>query len=261
MQHRPVIGIATQNLHSIDRIPEDLPQSWVMNQRYFLACTEVGAVPWMIPLLHDDLDTLRQIYERLDGLFLAGGVDMDPSSYGAERHEKCGREDIPRDVVELQLARWAMEDGMPILGVCRGMQVMNVAAGGTLVQDFEACMPGADKHDYFPGAGWARDHLAHPIRLAPGSRLAASFGGTEAMVNSMHHQGVDTLAPTLEATAWAPDGLVEAVESRGSAFQVGVQWHPEMLMDSHEGTRKLFEAFIDASNRYHESRVLAGSLA
>jgi putative glutamine amidotransferase len=260
MEQRPVIGIATQNLQSIDRIPEDLPASWVMNQRYFIACTQVGAVPWMIPLLDDDLETLRQIYERLDGIFLAGGVDMDPASYGAEPHEKCGRTDPPRDRVELQLARWAMEDGKPILGVCRGMQVMNVAAGGTLVQDCEACLPGADKHDYFPGAGWARDYLAHGIRIAPGSRLAASFGEGDAMVNSMHHQGVDALAPSLDATAWAPDGLVEAVETRGDAFQVGVQWHPEMLIDTHDGTLRLFEAFIDAANQYHESRSLAGTL-
>ena len=261
MQQRPVIGIATQNLHSIDRIPEDLPSSWVMNQRYFVACTQVGAVPWMIPLLDDDLATLRQIYDRLDGIFLAGGVDMDPRSYGQEPHEKCGRTDPPRDTVELQLARWAMEDGKPILGVCRGMQVMNVAAGGTLVQDCEACLPNADKHDYFPGAGWARDYLAHSIRIAPGSRLAATFAADQAMVNSMHHQGVETLGPSVQATAWAPDGLVEALEVAGPAFQVGVQWHPEMLIDTHDGTRRLFEAFIDAANQYHESRSLQGSLA
>ena len=100
MQQRPVIGIPTQNLQSIDRIPEDLPASWVMNQRYFLACTSVGAVPWMVPLLDEDPETLRAIYERLDGIFLAGGVDMDPASYGEERHELCGRTDLPRDAVD-----------------------------------------------------------------------------------------------------------------------------------------------------------------
>ena len=259
MQQRPVIGIATQSLHSIDGIPTDLPSSWVMNQRYFLACTSVGAVPWMIPLLDDDLETLRQIYDRLDGIFLAGGVDMDPASYGAEPHEKCGRTDPPRDAVELQLARWALEDGKPVLGVCRGMQVMNVAAGGTLIQDCEACHPGAVKHDYFPGQGWARDYLAHAIRLAPGSRLAASFGGEEAMVNSMHHQAVEVVPTALEPTAWAPDGLVEALEGRGASFFVGMQWHPEMLIDQHAGTRRLFQSFIDAANEFHESRSLAGS--
>jgi putative glutamine amidotransferase len=261
MQQRPVIGIATQNLHSIDGIPADLPSSWIMNQRYFVACTSVGAVPWMIPLLDEDLATVREIYDRLDGVFLAGGVDMDPRSYGQEAHERCGRTDPPRDVVELQLARWALEEGKPVLGVCRGMQVMNVAAGGTLVQDCEACLPGAGKHDYFPGQGWARDHLAHGIRIAPGSRLAASFGDGEAMVNSMHHQGIDRVGQALQATAWAPDGLVEALEGRGGTFFVGVQWHPEMLIDSHEGTRRLFEEFMAASVAWRESRTLADSIA
>jgi putative glutamine amidotransferase len=259
-QRRPTIGIPTQTLQAIDRIPEDLPASWVMNQRYFVACTSVGAVPWMVPLLDDDTETLRQIYERLDGIFLAGGVDMDPVSYGEERHELCGRTDMPRDLVELQLARWAMEDGKPLFGVCRGMQVMNAAAGGTLVQDCAELFPGAIKHDYFPGAGWARDHLAHDLRVAEGSRLARAFGGTSVKVNSMHHQGIARVAPSLAATAWAPDGLIEALEATGDAFAVGVQWHPEMLIDDDEGTRRLFEDFIEASAAFRESRALAESL-
>jgi putative glutamine amidotransferase len=257
MQQRPVIGIPTQTLQAIDRIPEDLPASWVMNQRYFHACTGVGAIPWMVPLLDDDLDTLRGIYERLDGLFLAGGVDVDPASYGDDRHELCGRTDLARDAVELQLAKWTLEDGKPVLGVCRGMQVINVAAGGTLVQDCAAQWEGAIKHDYFPGAGWARDYLAHDIRIAEGSRLAAAFGGTRAMINSMHHQGIQRVGQGLVATAWAPDGLVEALEgSNPDHFLVGVQWHPEMLIDTHDGTRRLFEEFIESANQFHNATAL-----
>lgn len=260
MRQRPVIGIATQTLQSIDRIPEDLPASWVMNQRYFHACTAVGAVPWMVPLLHDDAETLRAIYDRLDGVFIAGGVDLEPASYGCERHALCGRTDPPRDAVEIQFARWALEDGKPVFGVCRGLQVMNVAAGGTLVQDCDALVPGAIKHDYFPGAGWARDHLAHEIRIAPGSRLHEAFGGETAMVNSMHHQGIDRIGGGLAATAWAPDGLIEALEGgRDGQFLVGVQWHPEMLIDAHDGTRRLFEAFIEASVQYREAQALAAA--
>ena len=258
MLQRPVIGIATQSLHSIDGIPEELPASWVMNQRYFHACTSVGAIPWMVPLLHDDLPTLRAIYERLDGIFIAGGVDLDPASYGAERHELCGRTDPPRDAVEIQFARWAMEDGKPVLGVCRGLQVISVAAGGTLVQDCAAQLPESIKHDYFPGAGWARDHLAHEVRVAPGSRLHAAFGVERAMVNSMHHQAVDAPGAGLAATAWAPDGVVEALEgTREGQFLVAVQWHPEMLIEQHEGTRRLFEAFIEAASQYLEAQSLA----
>lgn len=257
MSYRPTIGIPTQTLQAIDRIPEDLPPSWVMNQRYFLACTAVGAVPWMVPLLDADLATMREIYDRLDGVFLAGGVDMDPVSYGEERTEFCGRTDSARDTVELAFARWALEDGKPLLGVCRGMQVLNVAAGGTLIQDCAAQYEKSIKHDYFPGAGWARDHLAHEIRLAAGSRLQRAFGGGTALVNSMHHQGIRALGDGLVATAWAPDGLLEALEAAGDAFQVGVQWHPEMLIDKDDGTRRLFEDFITAAGSFHENRSLA----
>jgi putative glutamine amidotransferase len=256
MHQRPVIGIPTQTLQSIDRIPEDLPDSWVMNRRYFDACTSVGAIPWMVPLLDDDPETLRGIYDRLDGLFIAGGVDMDPASYGEPRHELCGRTDPPRDTVELAMVRWALEDGKPVFGVCRGMQVINVAAGGTLVQDC-TLHENAIKHDYFPGAGWARDYLAHDVRIAEGSRLHASFGVTESMINSMHHQAVRRLGEGLVPTAWAPDGMIEAVEGENpDHFLVGVQWHPEMLIDTHAGTKRLFEEFIEAANQYHNAAAL-----
>lgn len=258
MHRRPVIGITTQTLQSIDRIPADLPDSWVMNQRYFYACTAVGAIPWMVPLMDDEPETLRGIYERLDGMFLPGGVDMDPASYGCDRHDLCGRTDPPRDTVELMFARWALEDGKPMLGVCRGMQVINVAAGGNLVQDCGELYPGSIKHDYFPGAGWARDHLAHPVRVAEGSRLHEAFGVTEQVVNSMHHQGLCDLGSGLVATAWASDGLVEAVETvREDHWVVGLQWHPEMLIDHHVGTRRLFESFIEAANQFHTAAALA----
>lgn len=259
MRERPVIGIATQTLHSIDRIPEELPASWVMNQRYFHACTGVGAVPWMVPLLHEDPETLRLIYERLDGVFIAGGVDVAPASYGADPHALCGRTDLPRDLVEIQLAKWAMEDGMPVFGVCRGLQVINVAAGGSLFQDC-ALFEGAIKHDYFPGAGWARDHLAHEVCILAGSRLHEALGVESAMVNSMHHQGVLELGAGLAATAWAPDGMIEALEGgRESGFVVGVQWHPEMLIDGDAGTRRLFEEFIGEACRFRDAGVAAFS--
>jgi putative glutamine amidotransferase len=130
--YRPTIGLTTQTLHSIDGIPPALPSSWVMNQRYFVAATSVGAVPWMIPLLDDDLFTLREIYERLDGLLIPGGVDINPAEYGEAVRPECGNLDPARDRVELQLVRWAIEDGKPVLGLCRGHQIINVAQGGTM---------------------------------------------------------------------------------------------------------------------------------
>lgn len=258
---RPLVGVPTQTLQAIDGIPEGLPQSWVMNHRYLTALAGVGGAPVLLPLLDGDAATLRAIYERLDGLFLAGGVDLEPSSYGAACHEATGRTDAARDAVELELARWALEDGMPILGVCRGMQIINVVRGGTLVQDTTLLHPGAIKHDYFPTEGYARDFLAHAVSPAAGSRLAAAFGSDDVAVNSMHHQGIERMGAGLVATAHAPDGLIEAVEATGDAWVVGVQWHPEMLIDQDPATRGLFEAFIDASAAFAMRRAWAGPLS
>jgi putative glutamine amidotransferase len=255
MPQRPVIGITTQTLHAIDGIPAGLPESWVMNQRYFLAATIVGGVPWMVPLLDDDPATLREIYERLDGVLIPGGVDLDPATFGEARHPKLGAVDPARDRVELQLVRWAVADRKPVLGLCRGIQVMNVALGGTLYQDLEAQVPEGIKHDYFPTAGFERDHLAHEVSLARGSRLLAMMERPSFLVNSMHHQGIKTLAPDLIPSATAPDGLVEAVERAADHFYVGVQWHPEVFEMTDPHTRHLFHEFIAASQHWRRAQA------
>lgn len=251
MQQRPVIGIPTQTLQAMDGIPEGLPPSWVMNQRYYLVTAAVGGVPWMIPLI-EDLDTLRAIYDRLDGLLLAGGVDLNPTTYGEERTPLCGAIDPARDLVELQLTRWALADRKPILGICRGLQVINVARGGTLFQDVAAECTDAIKHDYFPTAGWPRDHLAHPVALAPGGRLERAFGAGNLQVNSMHHQGIDQLGDGLRATALAPDGLIEGVETVDDGYVVAVQWHPESMPTDHSS--RLLTPFIEACQSLAVSR-------
>jgi putative glutamine amidotransferase len=242
---RPVIGITTQTLHAIHGIPAGLPDSWVMNQRYFRAIMDVGGVPWMIPLVHDDPETLREIYSHLDGLLIPGGVDMDPRTYGEEVSPLCGVLDPARDATELQLTKWAVADGLPVLGLCRGAQVINVAMGGSLYQDIAAEVPGADAHDLYPTKGFARTHLAHPVDLAPGTRLREVFGGGSAPVNSMHHQSVKRLGDGLVVAAIAPDGVVEAVEGvRPDAYLVGVQWHPEVFEVSEPAVRNLVSQFI-----------------
>ena len=254
MDARPIIGIPTQTLQSIEVIPEGLPLSWVMNHRYYEAVAETGGAPFMIPLLREEA-VLRALYERLDGVFIAGGVDVDPAAYGEAAHELCGRTDPERDRVELLFTRWALDEGKPVLGVCRGMQVMNVARGGTLLQDCTDQLPGSLKHDYFPTAGFARDHLAHEVRLGDGTRLREIFAAETVQVNSMHHQGVCRLGNGLVASAWAPDGLVEALETAGDAFAVGVQWHPEQLVASDAGTRRLFADFLAAAREYRMAGV------
>lgn len=216
-----------------------------MNSRYYLAAAGMGAVPVMIPLFDRDEATLRAVYDRLDGVLLAGGVDMEPATFGEAPHPRLGRTDPARDQVELVLARWAIAEAKPLLGLCRGHQVLNVALGGTLYQDIEAQVPGAIRHDYFPG--FPRDYLAHHVSVTPGSRLHAAAGGSAMPVNSMHHQAVKALAPGLVATAWAEDGVIEAIESEGPGYLVGVQWHPEVFESKDERTQRLFAGFIAAA--------------
>lgn len=245
MSKRPVIGFPTQTLEPIG---DEIPRSWIMSQRYVSVLTSVGAVPWVIPLLKDEPETLRGIYERLDGLFLAGGVDIDPSAYGAARHRLCGRTDSARDATELTLARWAIEDHTPILAVCRGIQLINVAAGGSLYQDINDEYPNSIKHDYFPTAGhYARDLLVHSISTVEETQLRKILGVPHVKVNSMHHQSIKDVAPGLVVAARAPDGVIEAIESPNGHYMVGVQWHPEELAESDPRMRRLFTSFIDAA--------------
>jgi putative glutamine amidotransferase len=246
MASRPIIGVPTQTL---EEIPDQLPRCWVMSQQYVRVLVAAGAVPWIIPLIEGDTATLRSIYDRLDGVFLPGGVDMDPSAYHEEPSELLGRVDPARDEIELTLTRWAMEDKKPLLAVCRGIQVVNVAAGGTVHQDLAAQLPGAIKHDYFPRGGqYTRDQLVHAVQIAEGSRLASLIGAPSVEVNSMHHQGIKDLASTLRPTAYAPDGLIEGLESPNGHFLVGVQWHPESLIERDPRMGRLFSGFIEAAS-------------
>lgn len=241
-----VIGITTQTLEAI---PDQLPRCWVMSQRYVDVLTASGAIPWVIPLLEGNEAALRSIYERLDGLFLPGGVDVDPAVYGELRSSLCGRTDPARDWVELLLVRWALADKKPVLAVCRGAQLVNVAVGGSLYQDVGTQHPEAIKHDHFPIGGRRRDALAHEVHLAAGSRLQRLLGTDSLAVNSMHHQGIARLAPGLVPVATSPDGLIEGVETGNGHFLIGVQWHPEDLVDVDPRMKRLFDAFIDAAKR------------
>jgi putative glutamine amidotransferase len=244
---RPIIGIPTQTQPAV---PGELPRCWIMSNRYVQVLASAGAVPWLIPLLPNDEATLRAIYEQLDGVFLTGGVDVDPSRYGEEKHPLCGRTDPDRDAVEIQFVRWALQDEKPLLAVCRGFQVLNVAFGGTLFQDIGDQYPNALKHDHFPQPDGKppRDYLSHPVRVDPTSRLGKFLGAEATPVNSMHHQGIKQLANGLVANAWAPDGLIEGIEGTNGQFLVAVQWHPEEMTQSDAGMRRLFDAFIEASS-------------
>ena len=239
----PLIGIPG---HS-DQSSRSGTPVFAQNQTYVEAVATTGGAPVLIPLNLDE-GALRAIYERLDGLLLAGGGDLHPKHYGEAVHEKCGQSDEARDTVELTLARWSMAEGLPVLGICRGIQVMNVAAGGALYQDIASQSPGSLKHDCWPD--YARNYLTHQVTVSGDSQLAAILGQSQVGVNSMHHQAVKDLAPSFRAVARASDGLIEAIEDHDHPFAVGVQWHPEELVEDAPPMRRLFEDFVSAARRW-----------
>lgn len=249
---RPIIGVTTTNLKALSGIPDTVPESWVMSHRFVTAPAQAGGLPWMLPLIEDEA-TLRGMYEGVHGLLVPGGADVDPTTYGEERHERCERSDPPRDRVELQLIRWALEDGKPVLGICRGIQLINLAHGGSLYQDLGAQCAGSVKHDYFPNQGFARDHLIHDVRIEAGSRLAGILGAQVLRVNSMHHQAVDRVGDGLLVSARsAEDDVVEGVEVSDHPFMIGVQWHPEALSERDPVMRALFTGLVEAAAAHRE---------
>ena len=241
LKKRPLIGVPTGREKSNRFFGLPL---YIMNQTYIRTLENLGALPVMIPLQMSEA-TLRGIFDRLDGLFLPGGEDIDPSQYGAERHPQLGATDQERDRTELLMTRWALEAGMPVLGVCRGFQVINVVCGGTLYQDLHSQRPDLEKHDYFP-PNFERYRVTHQVAVEADSRLARALGAVHE-VNSMHHQGIDHLGGGLRVVARADDGLPEALEMPLLPFVVGVQWHPEELAKTDQHSSTLFYDFISAA--------------
>lgn len=210
---------------------------------YLEAVKRSGGEPIELDYQRDDP---AEVVGRADGLLLTGGGDVNPSLYGETAHETFQPSEEGRDEYEIALVRNAMEADIPIFAICRGMQVLNVALGGTLLQDIPAMVNGAQPHA-LPEPRFA---IAHEVWIAKGSRLAAlmaeKLDGDTCPVNSRHHQAVKLVAPGWEITATAPDGVVEAIETPGDVFRLAVQWHPENFWRTGE-FRPLFEAFIDAA--------------
>jgi putative glutamine amidotransferase len=215
-------------------------------QTYIDSVIAAGGAPFLVPSVVEDEDVLRAIYARIDGLLLAGGCDVNPQYYGEDPLPELGVVEDQRDRVELLLARWAAEDGKPVLGICRGMQVLNVALGGTLYQDIAAQLASNIVHDVsYVCEDWA--HMAHEVRLAPDSRAAQLLGPAPFPTNSLHHQALKTVAPALRAVGWAPDGVIEFVEGRNGHFLIGVQCHPEALQACADPRwRTLFKSFVES---------------
>jgi putative glutamine amidotransferase len=195
-----------------------------VNAAYVRSVLAAGGVPIILsPVLGPSFAS--RAMDGVDGLLLTGGEDIHPALYGAELSPRCYPPSRERDLFELALFAAARQRERPVLGICRGIQLVNVAMGGTLYQDLPSERPSEIAHD----AGSARDARTHAVRLAPGSRVAQALGATDLQVNSFHHQAVDRLAPGLIATGWSEDGVIEAAEWTGGDWPaLGVQWHPEL---------------------------------
>ena len=234
----PLIGITT----SRGRNQAGLPNNNVL-EAYITSVKNAGGLPVLIPVGLGERQ-MQALRSRLDGVLFTGGGDIDPRRFGGRPHERVYDIEHERDNLEIGLAEIAARTDWPFLGICRGIQVINVAFGGTLYTDISDQMTGALKHDWYPNI--PRETIAHPVKVEADTRLAEILGGTDIPVNSLHHQGIETLAAPLRPLAWSPDGLVEAVALEGHPFGLGVQWHPEWLQE-HEPMRRLFQAFVQAA--------------
>ncbi len=235
--HIPVIGIFAHQIHRPEQ-PTSPPIDGLYGD-YCRAVALAGGAPLLIPLKLSE-PAWRSIYERLDGLLFPGGVDVAPSFYGEPPHPQLGKIDDALDKAEMLFARWALTDALPILGICRGIQLLNVAAGGALYQHIPAQIPNALTH------AWPDTSDAHRVDIDAGTRLAAALGATSCQTNSRHHQAIKTLAPRFIVTARAPDGVIEGIERPDAPFIVAVQWHPENMAPTNPLMLRLFQAFVRA---------------
>jgi putative glutamine amidotransferase len=212
------------------------------NRAYVHAIEHAGGVPILIPFLND-FTMLDTLLPRLDGLLLSGGVDIDPAVYGETPHPLCDRPDKELDEIELKLANWALQEDIPTLGVCRGMQVLNVALGGTLYQDIDDLRPDSLHHS---NRQQPRDYLAHRVNVLPGSRVEQLLGPGSFMANSLHHQAVHEPGRDVIISGTANDGIAEMLEVHGRRFIIAAQFHPEEIYLKESASARLFAAFVQA---------------
>lgn len=203
---------------------------------------KAGGIPLVLPTV-EDLEGASQLWGRLDGLLLSGGNDLNPQLYGQRVQGKCGAVDIPRDRYELAAFRYGREKQLPMLGICRGIQLFNAAMGGSNYQDLPS--QGFESHTLL---GFPRNAASHTVNLVPGSLLEEIFQTDTLGVNSFHHQAVRQLAPGLQEMARSEDGVIESVRLEDHPFALAVQWHPEMMYDDPQQL-KLAQAFIRACSQ------------
>ncbi|MCX6055829.1 MAG: gamma-glutamyl-gamma-aminobutyrate hydrolase family protein [Chloroflexi bacterium] len=213
---------------------------------YTEAVVRAGGLPLLIP--NDfPVNEIQTLCDRIDGVLLSGGGDIDVNLFDGEHHAKIGDPSRDRDRLEIALFQQALGEHLPIFGICRGAQLINVAMGGTLYTHIPTQFETTIEHNTPERKG--RDHIAHQVEIEEGSLIGQIIGRTKIPVNSFHHQAIKILAPGLKVTARATDGLIEAVEIPGTLFKaLGVQWHPEGIQGISE-QRDLFSAFVTACHK------------
>jgi putative glutamine amidotransferase len=237
---RPLIGVACTKMYFPNN---NLDQFFYVGSGYVDGIARTGGTPLILPLMSISDAPFRDIVESLDGIILTGGDDPAPHLYGEEPLQGLGQIEYERDLAELEVIRLARELKKPILGICRGMQIMNVAFGGTLIQDIPSQVPGAFQH----AQKGSRQYGAHKVQLQPGM-IAEALGRTEILVNTSHHQAVKDVAPGFKVTGTAADGVIEAIESLDGLY-VGVQWHPERMWAHDDNMLKLAAAFVNKTKQ------------
>lgn len=250
--HPVLIGVSTSELrlaNQVRRYPHGEPArvEMALGMPYLRAVERAGGLPVVLPPL--ELDRIAPLLDRLSGVLLSGGPDLDPAAYGRGAHPELGPTEPQLDLFEVQLAREADARGLPILGICRGAQALNIARGGTLHQHLPEITDGSIAHRQ-PDPG---EQATHNVRIAPGSGLAAVVGGRSMAVNSFHHQSVEELGSGLHAVAWAEDGVIEGIEGRGESLLLGVQWHAETLIDD-PAQLALFKHLVTAAEAREQAR-------
>jgi len=231
----PVIGITCS--WEIDRA------AYLSPRDYTDAVRAAGGRPVLLPHTTLESGEAESVLSRIDGLLLSGGTDLDPATFGEEPRFPLKAIDPVRDGFELALSRTALTTGLPVFGICRGIQVLNLAAGGTVYQDLSGQVPGALRHEQ-DAPRW---HPTHTVSIEKGTKLHAILEEALCRVNSFHHQAVRDAAPGFAVSATASDGVVEAIEATDAPFVLGVQWHPENTYRTLASSRRLFAAFVTAA--------------
>ncbi|MEK8127990.1 gamma-glutamyl-gamma-aminobutyrate hydrolase family protein [Paenibacillus filicis] len=241
---KPLIGITSTRVKL-----HEYSEGVYVHRDYHRAVEASGGLPIVLPLASPD--TFRQLIDLCDGIIFTGGEDVEPAAYGEEPVPELGTTLPERDRLELEAIRYVVEADKPLFAICRGVQVLNVAFGGTLYQDLPSQYAGALEHVQ---RGAPRGEATHSVNLAEDSYVRQIAGRSQLQVNSLHHQALRRIGPGLTVTATSPDGVVEAVEYKDRNFVIGVQWHPESLFDHDEVTQKLFREFVARSREQAERR-------